>query len=179
MNATENNLSDMIKKSVQQAARLFHDGNLAACQLLIGQTLRIDSNNDEALQIAGLLKLRTGDTKDAVVFLEDARSINPNNPDHHNNLALAYSRMGKYDAAVICLQDALKMAPARQIFWINMAVQLRNQANIAGRADREELLNESEAALHKAMEIGPESTSAYANLGSLLAERHDLEESES
>ena len=161
INLAEKNLNqppdwhELIKKSVKQAARLFHEGNLSACQLLVGQILRVDKDNDEALQIAGLLKLRTGDAEAAIPLLEDARRICPDNPDHHNNLALAYSRIGRYEDACVCLRTAISMTSGRPVFWVNYAVQLRNKA--AGRSvlptDREDLLNEAEVALHKA--IGP------------------------
>ncbi len=172
MTSTEQNWID---KSVKQAARLLHEGNFAACNLLIGQTLKIDPTNDEALQVIGLLKLRIGDAKEAVELLEKARSINPANPDHHNNLALAYSRQGRYDTAIKCLDDAIQMAPGRQIFWINLAVQLRNKANSVNCPNREELLAKAEESIQKALEISPDTATAYANMGSLCAERQDME----
>lgn len=171
------NPTEMIDKCVKQAARLFHEGNLAACQLLTSQTLRVDPHNDEALQIAGLLKLRTGDAAEAVFLLEEARSVKPDNPDHHNNLALAYSKVGRYDDAVLATRDAIRMAPGRQIFWINFAVQLRNKANAhpIPNAEREAYLAEAEIALHKAIEINP-SAAAYAHWGSLCAEKRNMTE---
>lgn len=171
-----NDAATMIQKSVKQAARLFHEGNLAGCQLLIGQTLRCDPDNDEALQIAGLLKLRTGNAAEAVDLLEMAREIAPSNPDHHNNLALAYSRVGRYDCAVTCTRNAIHIAPGRQVFWINLGVQLRNKASArpVPAAEREDLLDGAKEAFEKAIAIGPESTSAFANLASLYAERHDM-----
>lgn len=169
----------MVEKSVKQASRLFHEGNLAACQLLIGQILRTNPEHDEALQVAGLLKLRTGDVTEAIPLLEDARTINPGNPDHHNNLALGYSRVGRYEEAVQCTRDALRMAPGRQIFWVNCAVQLRNKAcaKPIPKEQREKLLDEAHDALHKALALNPQTASVHANIGSLYAERHKLVES--
>lgn len=171
-----NEVKKMIEKSVKQATRLFHEGNLAACQLLIEQTLKVEPHNDEALQIAGLLKLRTGNTLDAITLLQKARSNNAENPDHHNNLALAYSRVGKYDEAMQCAKTAISMAPGRQVFWTNYGVQLRNKAcaKPIPENERNELLNECEKAFMKALEINSNSTSTMSNLASLYAERHDM-----
>lgn len=164
--------AEIIQKGVKQAARLFHEGNLSACQLLISQLLRVDKRNDEALQIAGLLKLRIGEGQAAIPLLEEARAINPENPDHHNNLALAYSRAGRYDDAIKCLDTATMMAPGRQVFWVNYAVQLRNKAN-HDLANREAYLDKAHSFLFKAIELNPTAT-AHANLGSLHAERQDM-----
>jgi tetratricopeptide (TPR) repeat protein len=165
-------MNEIIQKGVKQAARLFHDGNLPACQLLVSQLLRADPDNDEALQIAGLLKLRIDEGPAAISFLEKARKSNPENPDHHNNLALGYSRVGRYDDAINCLESATTMAPGRQVFWVNYAVQLRNKAN-QDLVNREVHLNKAQEFLFKAIELNP-TASAHANLGSLYAERKDM-----
>ena len=168
MELTEKNLSqqpptaaEIVQKGVKQAARLFHEGNLSACQLLVSQLLRVDKDNDEALQIAGLLKLRIGEGQAAIPLLEAARAINPENPDHHNNLALAYSRVGRYDEAIKCLDTATMMAPGRQVFWVNYSVQLRNKAN-QDLANREAYLDKAHSFLFKAIELNP-TASAHAN----------------
>ena len=165
---------DIIERSVKQAARLFHEGNLHDCQLLIGHTLQADPFNDEALQIAGLLKLRVGESADAVSLLEMARETAPSNPDHHNNLALAYSKVGRYAEAVACLREALAMAPGRQVFWVNLGVQLRHLANTKTPDAREVMMKEAEEAVLKAIEIKPDYAQAHASLGSLYAEQKML-----
>lgn len=168
---------EMIEAGVKQATRLFHDGNLPGCLLLISHILEMDPENDEALQIAGLLKLRVDEKEEAIRLLGKARQINPSNPDHHNNMALAYARSGKYDLAISCIRDAIGIAPGRPIFWTNLGVQLKNKAGGTTGFTRETLLNESEASFLKAMELNPEAATAYANLGSLCAERQQMDRS--
>jgi Flp pilus assembly protein TadD len=165
---------EMIKAGIKQATRLFHEGNLPGCLMLIGHILQMDPHNDDALQIAGLLKLRVEEKEEATRLLTLARQINPANPDHHNNLAVAYSRAGKYDESIACVRDAIAIAPGRPVFWTNLGVQLKGKAAGKTGAERESLLNESEAAFNKAMELDPNAATAFANLGSLSAERHQM-----
>lgn len=177
---TQPGILDLYKTAAQQAARLFQEGRLHECHLLVSQLIKADPNNDDAQQIAGLLKLRSGDSHAAIPYLESATEINPANADHYNNLALGYGRIGRYKDAISVLETGIRIAPSRPILYTNLAVQLRNLANSSeeNAFRRDELIRQAEEALNTALVLNPQQIQAHVNLGSLNAERHKMDEAE-
>lgn len=84
----------------------------------------------------------------------------------HNNLGIAYDRIGRYTEAVEELKEALRLAPAYVEARNNLAVAYDNM----GRYD--DALME----LQQAVRLNPEYTEAHGNLGNLYARSGRYEE---
>jgi Flp pilus assembly protein TadD len=93
---------------------------LGQCKLFAGsieetitleeQAIRLSPRDPELLGVwcsqIGLVHLLQSRTDDAIVWLEKARSANPERPDIHANLAAAYALKGKSERAAAELAEA-------------------------------------------------------------------------
>jgi tetratricopeptide (TPR) repeat protein len=87
-------------------------GNLELAEKFIRQVLRVDRENTIALNVRGLINLRT--KKDEIVrwiLEEKVLAIDPANPEAFANLGLAYVRLGDLPRAVIAFERAVKLKP--------------------------------------------------------------------
>jgi tetratricopeptide (TPR) repeat protein len=84
----------------------------------------------------------------------------------HNNLGLAYDRIGKYEEAIRELKEALRLNP----YYIEVHNNLGVTYDRMGR--HEEAVNE----LKEALKLNPDYTEAHCNLGNIYARSGRYEE---
>lgn len=77
----------------------------------LSAALARESNQVDALVGKGILALALHDFRDALVWAEKARAINPLRPDILGVMTDAYVELGDYDAAVTTLQSMMDLRP--------------------------------------------------------------------
>jgi protein O-GlcNAc transferase len=80
-----------------------------------------------------------------------------------NQLGVSFYQSGAIDLALEQFKRATRRAPWVASYWLNLGVALIDK----------DLLEEAESALERALELNPESQSAYFHLAQLFHKRHD------
>ena len=148
-------------------------------------------NNLGALKVTGTSE----DLAEAASLLQTSVRLYPGNAEAHNNLGVAYQRMGRYDDAAREHQEALRLFPTYAEAYNNMgivaehlgqieeaqrfyAVALRLQSNSRNTAEAHhnmgsvlQKLGRNEEAvteIREALRLNPRYADAHDNLGSAL-----------
>ncbi|GEM_PF-3459924 len=86
--------------------------DLKLAENFIKQVLRVDRENTIALNVRGLINLRTKKNEIVKWILgEKVLAIDPANPEAFANLGLAYVRLGDLPRAVVAFEKAVKLKP--------------------------------------------------------------------
>ena len=87
-------------------------GNLELAENFVRQVLRVDRENTIALNVRGLVNLRTKENEITRWILEEkVLALDPANPEAFANLGLAYVRLGDLPRAVVAFERAVKLKP--------------------------------------------------------------------
>jgi tetratricopeptide (TPR) repeat protein len=81
----------------------------------------------------------------------------------HNQLGVTFYRSGAIDLALEQFRRATKRAPWVATYWLNLGITLLDK----------DALNDAESALKRAIELDPQSQSAYFHLAQLYHKRGD------
>jgi len=133
-------------------------GQLEAAEKLYGQILRLDSSIAAAHFELGLVLLKQNRVDAAISPIQQAVAIEPERPEYHNILGIAFSSSGDHATGARCFKKALELDPG------NVAVH-----NNLGNNYREQGLSEQAMECYrKAISLNPHYVDAYINLGELL-----------
>ncbi len=94
-----------------EAQRLLREGRLADAERASRAVLERSPDDVEALNILALAAIRDGDPARAVALLERATRINPSNPVSFHHLGRAREMIGELPAALLAIQEALRLKP--------------------------------------------------------------------
>ncbi len=136
---------------------------LAVILILAGM---LAAQNDPGLDRARQA-LETGDTKQAIAWLEDYRRVHPTHAEIYNLLGIAYGRAGDNDRSLTMFQEFARLAPKTPAAYNNLGAAYLRQDNP----------EQAEAAFRQALRISPQDINALYNLGALLNARHQYLES--
>jgi predicted O-linked N-acetylglucosamine transferase (SPINDLY family) len=81
------------------------------------------------LIINGLKFLEAGDAAGADFLFQTYLTATPDDPDGHNLAGLAKRSLGEFDAALLHLEQAVKLAPEQMTFVINLAMMLADMGD--------------------------------------------------
>lgn len=129
------------------------DGLQAALHLT---HLQLDQcgRHPDLLQLSGELLLTMGRDAEALPWLDEACTVQPDNVDAWNQRALALSHLGRHDAAHEAYLHAVRLAPGVAALYANIGSNLNN-------ADR---CREAEHWLRRGLEIDPDAPALKTNL---------------
>jgi len=104
----------------------------------------------------------------SVEFWKDISKKAPNKARGHNNLGVALSEAGKFEEAIPCYLEAIRLDRHYSDPWSNLAVaySVKNETNRAI------------SALKQAIKICPNYPEAYNNLGTLMIKKKNYEAAE-
>jgi len=129
--------------------------------------LAIEPDDPDALALEGRLLLRTDQVNEAVVSLEKALDLAPDNEIAHTYLPIAYVSLGQFGKAEAAARAALQQMPKSIEVHLNLALVLVARDKAA----------EAESVLRAAMEVDPGNPTPPLRLAELLVrERRDLTE---
>ena len=142
-------------------------GNYPAAVKAYQRGLAVEPDNVELLNALGFSLFQQGKSKDAVVPLEKAITIDPKHWKSHNNLALVSIDLGELEVAEAHYRDSLAIKEQPAIY-----------NDLGFVLERQGLLDEAAVAYRKSIKLDPSSASAQYNLGAFLARSGQFAEAE-
>jgi len=115
------------EQTFTQALALHQRGQLGEAERLYRQVLARHPDNLDALNLLGVLALQTGRNEQAIDLIGRALARNDRVADFHNNIAEAYRRCARLDAAAAHFAKAAELEPRFVEAHQNLAGILRAQ----------------------------------------------------
>jgi len=157
----DNNVASHTSDQLIQNAIVRHQaGHLQEAEAVYQNILREQPENEDALQLLGLIAHQTGMNEIAVDLIEKAININPTVSEFYNNCGEAYRVLRKYDLAITRYEQALAIKPDYAEAHNNMGNALKDLGRI------EEAITHYEESLA----IMPDFVEAHYNMGIALQE---------
>lgn len=154
-----------IEQLFAQAYKLQYEGQLPQAISLYEHILSLSPKHFDTLHFLGLTYAQLGDMDNAILYLLQARKINPDDPGLLNNLANAYKKTDQLDKAIQYYLQAIQLKPAYAQAHNNLATVYALQNNY------------QQALIHygKAVNAEPDFSAAHFNLGLLLLQNNQLD----
>ncbi|MEQ8664179.1 MAG: tetratricopeptide repeat protein [Rhodospirillales bacterium] len=195
-------VSPAVHEPLQNAMNLFDQGQLGPAEQALRAVLRIEPTQPIALNLLGIVALRTGNRDAAKRLFAQSGQSAPGFADAHNNLGSMLLEGGEIDEAEAAFRRAIEANPALPMAHTNLALILlrRGDAEVALRhcdkaikADASnpdahnarglvlQSLGEPEKAVacfEKAVELNPRHGDALNNLTAALRSADRLAEAE-
>ena len=151
-----NDLQYMLEQGYQQHM----EGQLEQAERLFRAVLAQDRDNIHALNLLGMLCVNDFRPDEAVVLISKALKFQPNNPESHANLALAFKDQGKLESAVKHFRESIRLDPYRPVVFNNLGNVLRE----SGKPQ------EAITAYERALQLDGDFSQAWCNLAAALNE---------
>jgi predicted O-linked N-acetylglucosamine transferase (SPINDLY family) len=145
---------------LENALRLHRAGQLAPAAAIYREILRTEPNQQDALNLLGLVKQQGGDHAQAAELFAKAAASNPGNPFFMLNRGVSLRALGQQEAAAGELKKALALDP-------NLAEAHHQLGNALKSLHR---FAEAAASLRRAKELNPKNAAIWLNLGAALLE---------
>ena len=155
-----------LQNKLDLAIRHHSAGRLQKARQLYYKVLKIDSGNNDALHMLGLLTHQIGDNGAAIRLLNKALQQGPESAELFTNLGNALQASGKNEEAITSFKKALKINPDFILAHNNLGNALRE----AGEND------EAIASFRHALSLSPTDVLVHFNLGNVLYAAGKLDE---
>ncbi|MBA2656582.1 MAG: tetratricopeptide repeat protein [Tatlockia sp.] len=152
------------KELFNQAYELQRQGKLVEALGLYEKLLKLQPNQAQALQFAGIASAQLGKLQQAFDFFAQALAFEPDNANFHNNLANVYKNAKEIDQAISHYLKAIQLKPQYAQAHHNLATVYAAQNNY------QSALSHYRAAVH----AEPDFALAHFNLGLLLLQNNQL-----
>lgn len=188
----------MVEKLIGQGLQAHRAGRLAEAKTFYQQALAEAPRHPDALHLAGVVALQSGQPELAVEHIKQAVEQLPDHPGFQGNLAQAYLAMNRVKEAHAAFRRAAALDPQAPQFEVGAATCLALQGrleeaeqqlravlqrhpgfvlawfNLARAVSAQGRLEEAAALYRRAVDIDPAYADAYTGLGSTLRglERH-------
>jgi pentatricopeptide repeat protein len=140
------------------ALAAYSDGRHADAQALCTRVLESLPNSFNALHLAGMSELETGNLSGAETRLKRALNIEPRSAEVHSNLGVVLFQMKRFEEARKSYERAIALKP-------NYPTALNNLGNTLLRL---KLIEDAVARYSQAIKLKPDYADAYLNLGMAL-----------
>ena len=147
---SDEEISDLVESSLKIALDHFSKKNYEVAAVILDQTLKVDPNNTQSLQLMGVTMHALQRNDEARKHLEKCLEIEPQNPDTINNLALSQARVGNYRQSIQLLEKALAIKPESCCLLSNMGLQYKSLGDFDRAIDcfKQSLLVKEQAATY-------------------------------
>ncbi|MEE4216054.1 MAG: sulfotransferase [Xanthomonadales bacterium] len=105
---------------LEQGYALQQQGKLHAAEKNYRQVLRLDRTNEFALNLLGVVCIRTSRPAEALQLLETALGVNARDAETHNNLGLACTELKQFPKARAAFERSLKLNRQQPATWNNL-----------------------------------------------------------
>jgi len=153
-------MEDQITKGREHALHLFKMQAYDLARELLVQGIKTYPLEDSFYGLLGMVESQTNKPEKAIEYFEKAYELNPDAPEHLNNLGLACQALGHFDKAKAYFSQAInadnKFTPA----YSNLAMEYR----------REGSRKKSLETLNKAIEVDEKAAYVHFNKGNIYGE---------
>ena len=84
-------------------------GDLVSAEKTYRKVLKRDRKNEFALNLMGVVCIRSSRPKEAIDYLNSALRVNTRDPETHNNLGLAYKELNRFSEAREAFEESLRL----------------------------------------------------------------------
>ncbi len=117
----------------------------------------------------GAALLEQGQDQEAMIILEQACALLPDDVPVAINLAGAYILNKKYRQAVVILEQIREREPDNEMIWINLGAAYLGNPALANDAEQRAAI----AAFQQALALNPAAPNVHYNLGLIYRDRQD------
>jgi tetratricopeptide (TPR) repeat protein len=183
---------DEIQRLFQQAVGLHGAGRLAEAEPLYSQVIAALPEGAEPRNMLGILRMQQGRREEGLALIAAAVRLNPRNPDIMGNYSQALAELGRFDEALVAIDQALAVKPdfaEGRDTRAQLLQQISRTAGRSGRPDDFEALYrrsvldlnqnrdfEALAGIEKALALRPDSAEGWNIRGSALRSLKRTEE---
>jgi tetratricopeptide (TPR) repeat protein len=153
-------VNSKIAEQLQHGYKQLQLGRLQEANQCFEAIIKIDPDNEFALNLMGVTLIQQDNPEDAIHFLTNALKVNDSDPETYNNLGLAYSSTNQFDLARVAFENSLRRNPQQ-------AMTLNNLGNVFAATDKH---NEAAHAFDAALKIQPDYAECLANFAQALKE---------
>lgn len=192
----------VVNELIEQGLRQHRAGRLQEAKTIYEQVLALQPRHPDALHLAGVVALESGDAEGAAALIQQAIEAQPGNPAFHANLAQACLALQRVAQAHAAFQRAAALDPRNPQFALGAANCLAMQGRVAeaeqqlrglvqrhpgyalawfnlAHAVRDQGRLEEAAGLYRrAIELEPASADAHSGLGGVLHALERFEDAE-
>jgi tetratricopeptide (TPR) repeat protein len=182
------NIQDMLETGYRQ----HQEGHLDEAERLYLEVLQQDRDNIHALNLLGMLCVNEFRPDEAVFFIAKALKLQPNNPESHANMALAYKDQSKPEQAVKHFRESVRLDPYNPVVLNNLGNVLREMSrpqeaikvyeralkldgdfapcwsNLSAALNEAEKRKAAHSAVERALRLEPGLAQAHNNKGDIL-----------
>jgi predicted O-linked N-acetylglucosamine transferase (SPINDLY family) len=119
-------------------------------------------------KILGVALLRTGKISEALIPMQKAAFLVPQDAEAHSNLGVTFKKLGQFKEAEASYRQAVQLEPSFASAHNNLGVVLSTLGKLDG----------AESSYRKAISLDPRLAEAHNNLGMLLQNLGQLEQAE-
>lgn len=157
------------QEQLKTALSLHQSGQLDQAELIYKSILESDARQWEALYYLGTLQLQRGDLDRSIENFLKVVQLQPEMPDVHNNLGVAYHAAGKWQEAGQSFEQAIRIHPHYERAYFNLGSLLESRG----------LLDEAVNCYRKSYELNKENLETYEKLADVLKLTGEQQQAES
>ncbi|KAA1189135.1 tetratricopeptide repeat protein [Pseudohalioglobus sediminis] len=120
---------EKIMRYLEQGYQLQQQGRYGEAEAGYREVLKLDPRNVHALNLLGILAINSDRPLEAIELITQALAENPDDPQAHGNLGLAYKDAGQFEAAVAHFKQSLQLNPKNLVMMNNLGNALRESGN--------------------------------------------------
>ena len=156
----------MLAGKLREAFGRFNAHDLAGAARLCGEILKQAPRNQDALHLLGVVRLMSGNAREAASLISRALEANPQDMAMLENLGLARLAAQDYAKAETAFRRALSLGASHGLLYMRLGLALGSQGKLA----------EAVSALRTAADSTPGDPDVHLNLGNALAESGQTEQ---
>lgn len=153
-------INDDLQQMLEQGYRQHMAGQLDEAERLYRAVLQQDRDNVHALNLLGMLCVNSFRPDEAIVLITKALKFQPNNPESHANVALAFKDQGKLEQSVKHFRESIRLDPHRPVVLNNLGNVLREMGQP----------QEAIKVYERALQMDGGFSQCWCNLGAALNE---------
>jgi tetratricopeptide (TPR) repeat protein len=166
--ASQNSKKNPSFQEIDTLVALFTEGRLREAAAL-AQAMTVSFPLHEfGWKALGAVFKQMGRSADALVPMQKAAALSPDDVEAHYNLGVTLQELGRLDKAEASYRRALQINPDYTDAHSNLGVTLQKLGH----------LDEAETSYRRALQINPDYAKAHSNLGNLLNDLGHLNEAE-
>lgn len=157
-----------VQEQLKKALAHHQSGELEPAEDIYKNILEADERQWEARYYLGTLQLQRGTPDQSISSFLKVVQLQPELPDVHNNLGVAYQAVGKWQEAGQSFEQALRLNPQYERAYYNLGALLELRGLIA----------EAVKCFRKAHELSPDNRDTYQKLADTLKLRNEWAQAE-